>query len=68
MPNSLLKCESKLGNPKKQYSKIGHIQEVIYNKLDICPSHFNNSCIVFLVSSMMATINLNISLNQHPLP
>ena len=63
----ILKCESKLGI-KKQYSKIGHIQEVILNKLDFHPSHFYDSWMVFLISFMVATINLNTSLNQHSLP
>ena len=34
------------------------------NKLDIHPSQFYNSWMVFLISSMAATINLNTSRNQ----
>ena len=37
-------------------------------KWDIHPSHSYNSWMVFLISSMAATINLNTSLNQHSLP
>ncbi len=51
--------------PKKQWSKIGHIHKVIEDKLYIHPSHFYNSWMVFLIPSMATTINLNTSLNQH---
>lgn len=57
-------CKTQLGNPQNNTLKLGKLK----NNLDSHPSHFYNSWVVFLISSVTALINSHTSFKQLCMP